>query len=88
MIIFVFRFRATQTKRRASTSTRWHFTFALCCHSNATRAPIANPPHSVQLGGILYHSPKLHTGLCSSVGIRPRTDRHKDARDKYVFRVV
>jgi len=24
--------------------------FALCCHSNATRAPIANPPNSAQLG--------------------------------------
>ena len=29
----------------------------LCCHSNATRAPIANPPNSAQLGGIPYHSP-------------------------------
>ena len=33
--------------------------FALCCHSNATRAPIANPPNSAQLGGSLYHAPKL-----------------------------
>jgi len=33
--------------------------FALCCHSNATRAPIANPPNSSQLGGSLYHAPKL-----------------------------
>ena len=24
--------------------------FALCCHSNATRALIANPPNSAQLG--------------------------------------
>ena len=24
---------------------------ALCCHSNETRAPIANPPNSAQLGG-------------------------------------
>ena len=23
---------------------------ALCCHSNKTRAPIANPPNSAQLG--------------------------------------
>jgi len=28
--------------------------FALCCHSNATRAPIATP-NSAQLGGSLYH---------------------------------
>ena len=26
--------------------------FALCCHSNATRAPIANPPNSAQLGAV------------------------------------
>ena len=28
--------------------TRWHFAFALCCHSNATRALIANPLKSSQ----------------------------------------
>ena len=28
---------------------------ALCCHSNETRAPIANPPNSAQLEGIPYH---------------------------------
>jgi len=33
-----------------------------CCHSNATRAPIANPPNLAQLGGIPYHSSKLHPG--------------------------
>jgi len=52
--------------------------FALCCHSNATRAPIANPPNSAQLGGSLYHAPKLHPDLCSSVGVWPRTDTHTD----------
>jgi len=31
--------------------------FALCCHSNATRAPIANPPNSAQLGDSLCHAP-------------------------------
>jgi len=30
---------------------------ALCCHSNETRAPIANPPYSAQLDGTPYHSP-------------------------------
>jgi len=40
-----------QTRNRASTSTRWPFTFGLCWHSNDTRAPIANPPNSAQLGG-------------------------------------
>jgi len=65
---------------------------ALCCHSNATRALIANPPNSAQLGGTPYHSFKFHPGPCSSVGMRPRTDaqtdKHTDARDHYTFRVV
>ena len=38
---------STLTRHRASTSM-----FASCCHSNATRASIANPPNSAQLGGI------------------------------------
>ena len=48
----------------------------MCCLSNATRAPIANPPNSAQLGGSLYHASKLHPGPCSNVGVRPRTDTH------------
>jgi len=59
-------------------------------------APIANPPNSAQLEDFLYHSPKLHPGLCNSVGMRPRTDtqtdtqtdRHTDARDYNTFLVV
>jgi len=34
---------------RASTNTVWRFAFGLCCHSNETRALIANPPNSAQL---------------------------------------
>jgi len=41
---------------------------------------MANPTNSAQLGGIPYHSPKLHPGLCSSVGMRPRTDVHTQTR--------
>ena len=52
----------------------------ICCHSNATRVPIANPPNSAQLGGSLYHAPKLHPGPCSSVSVRPRTDRQTHRR--------
>ena len=48
--------------------------FPQCYHSNATRAPIANPPNSAQLGGIPYHSAKLHPVPCNSVGMRPRSD--------------
>jgi len=39
------------TRHKASTSTRWHFTFRLCCHSNETSVSIANPPNSAQLEG-------------------------------------
>jgi len=72
----------------SSLNTRWHFAFALCCHSNETRSPIANSPNSAQLGGTPYHSPKLDPGPCSSVGMRRGTDRHTDMRDYYTFRVV
>jgi len=37
---------------------------ALCCHSNATRASIPNPPNCAQLGGIPCHS--------DSVNLHPR----------------
>ena len=61
---------------------------ALCCHSNETRAPISNPPNSAQLEGTRYHSPKLHPGPCSNVGMRRGTDRHTaDGRDQYRFRL-
>ena len=40
--------------------------FALCCHSNATRAPIANPPNSAQLGGSLYHTANGRLGGVSA----------------------
>ena len=57
----------------------------VCCHSNETRAPIANPPNSAQPKGTSYHSPKLYPGLCSSVGMRRgvdrQTDRQTDGRD-------
>jgi len=47
----------------------------LCCHSNETHAPIANLPNSAQLQGTPYHSPKLHPGPCSNVGMWQGTDR-------------
>ena len=60
---------------------------ALCCHSNETRAPIANPPNSAQLEGTPYHSPKLHPGPCSSMGMRRGTDTLTDRQtDTYSHR--
>ena len=71
-------------QRRAHTPRKlW---FALCCHSNATRAPIANPLNIAQLGGSLYHASKLHPGPCSSVGLRPQRDRHRRAWPQYILR--
>ena len=55
---------------------------ALCCRSNETCAPIANPPNSAQLDSSHYHSPKLHLGLCSSVGMRRRTDIQTDTQTR------
>ena len=65
--------------RSAFSITARKLGFALCCHSHATRAPIANPPNNAQLGDSLYHA-KLHPGPCSSVGVRPRTHRQKQTR--------
>jgi len=68
----------TVTRHKASTGTRWHFAFVLCCHSNETRAPITNLPNGAQLRSTPYYSPKLHPGLCSSVGMWQWTDRHTE----------
>ena len=76
------------TRHTARTSTRWRFSFGaiLSC------APIANSPNSALVGGTPDHSANLHSGRCSSVGMRPRrdtdtqTDRHTDARDHYISR--
>ena len=58
---------------------------ALCCHSNETRAPIANPPTCAQLEGTPTIPSKYHRGLCSSVGMRQGTDRRTDGRDHYTL---
>jgi len=52
--------------------------FALFCHSNATRALIANPTSNAPLEGIPYHFPKLHQGPRNSVGMWLRTHRQTD----------
>ena len=50
----------------------WH----VCCLSNKTGAPTAHPPNSAQLGDTSYHSPKLHLGMRSSVGMWQGKDTH------------
>ena len=67
---------------------------ALCCHSNETRAPIANPPNTAQLEGTPYHSQSYiwvravvwECGEGQTCTHRP-TDRHRDARDQYIHRL-
>ena len=56
----------------------------LCCHGNETM-------HQLQICPTVHwwsHSPKLHPGACSSVGMRRGTDRQTDRRPwQYTFRV-
>ena len=53
---------------------------AICCHSNETRAPIANPSKSAQLEGTPYHSAKLHPRPYGSERMRRGTDRRADTQ--------
>ena len=65
----------------------------LCCHISETRAPIANPPNSAQLGENSLPLPKLHPGPCSAV-VREcgegQTDTQTDTQThrRYTFRVI
>jgi len=80
-----------KTRHRVSTSTRWHFAFALCCHSNETRVPIANPPNRAQLGDTHTIYPS-YPGPCSrldcSAGMRRGAyrQRHRRACPVYISR--
>jgi len=76
-----------KTRYRASTSTRWHCAFGLCCHSIETRALIANPPNSAQLGGTPTIHPS-HIWVCAVVWECGEGHTHTDARDQRTFRVV
>jgi len=57
---------------------------ALCCHSNETRAPIANPPNSAQTDGTLYYSP---TYIQVRAVVWELDEGQTDARDQYTFRL-
>jgi len=54
---------------------------ALCCHSNETRAPIANPPNSAQLEGTPT-IPPTYIQVCAVVWEcgEGQTDRHTDTQ--------
>jgi len=84
----------TKTTHRASTSTRWHLAFGLCCHSHEFHAPIANQPSSEQLGGTLAILPTyiwiraVVWNTATDWQTDTQTHRQTDARDQYTFRVV
>jgi len=57
--------------------------FASCCHNNATRAPIANPPNSAQLGDSLYHYPSyIRVRAVVSAYGRGQTDTQSDTQTR------
>jgi len=58
----------------------------LCCYSNETREPIANPPNSAQLEGTPYHSPS-YIRVREVVWEGGDRHRHTNGRDQYAFRV-
>jgi len=71
------------------------FCAAPCCHSNETRAPIANPPSSAQLGAPPTIPPSYIRVRAvvwaygeGQTDRQTRTHTHTDARDQYTFRVV
>jgi len=63
----------------------------LCCHSNETRAPIANPPNSAQLGNtptILPSYIRIRAVVWECGEGQTDTQTHTDGREHYTFRVV
>jgi len=78
---------AVTNQQRAHTPRK--LGFALCCHSNATRGPIANPPNSAQLGAACTTPPSYNRvrAVLWAYG-RRQTHRHTDARDHNTFCVV
>jgi len=47
-----------------------------CCHSNDTRAPIANPPNSARLEGTPILFLQVTSGSVKQWGMRRGTDRY------------
>jgi len=65
---------------------------ALCCHSNETRTPIANPPDSAQLEGTATITQLIWVRAVVWECGQGQTDtqqtrRHTDARDLYTLRL-
>ena len=63
-------------------------THSWCCHSNATRAPIANPPNSAQLAGTPTIPPNYIwvSAVVWECG-EGQTDAQTAVTDQYTFRL-
>ena len=63
---------------------------ALCCYSNGTRVPIANPPSSAQLEGtpLRFPFPQVTVVLACGEGTdrQTYTQIHTDGHDVYILR--
>jgi len=61
---------------------------ALCCHSNETRAPIANPPNNARRGTPTILASYIWVrAVVWELGMPQRTDKQTDVRDQYTFRL-
>jgi len=59
--------------------------FALCCHSNATHAPIANPPNSARLGAAST-TPPSYIRVRAVMWAYGRGQTHRRALPRYILR--
>jgi len=78
---------AHTTPRRAFALCRHIAGWTQACNWGSHYVAIATQPdcksaQQCTTRGLLYHAPKLHPGPCSSVGVRPRTDRHTDTQTR------
>jgi len=61
--------------------------FALCCHGNAIRAPIADPPNSAQLG-VSSSTPPSYIQVRAIVWACGRGQTHRHAWPQYISRCL
>jgi len=86
--------RCVRVRHACGVRWAWRITAGLCisivlptCHSNASRAPIANPPNSAQLGDIPYHAPsnirvRAIVWACGRGQTQRQTDTHTDTQTR------
>ena len=89
--------RSVRVRHACGMQWAWRITaglcqaFQQCYHSNATRAPIANPPNNAQLGGIPYTPPtyiQIRAIMWACGRGQTDTHTHTDAHDHNTFPMV